>query len=417
MRNSQKHFLFNIQTAWIFVILLVLIVSCSNSKKDIESSNQLDSLIIINKNHNNFIELGLSDIADSIVYIPLATNKKCLISHFNSVYVSEDYIFIKNGGKSVLSFNKDGSFNCKIGKIGKGPEEYISSGSFTINDKTKRIFISAIFQNKIKVYDFLGNHIKDISFPYIIDYMYLSNNNLVILTNKKIEEPKTIYVLNLKNDKLIDSLKNASIIGINHIEKTLYASCVDTIRDIDTIFSFHNDKGFTYEFSVKQKKKNENDFFYAQIPLNIKGEKYIFGNWQRPLYSYEKSWIHITKSGRRIPYQSSGEIPRKPILFNLTNKYFCKITEIQKIKGINNDIDGGLPSWQRNMHIVRRILEIQKGKCIVSFLMPDELIKWGNSKHDLTGVKNKKAYEKLKKMTNTLNIYDNPVLVLTYLKK
>src|SRR5690606_4223667 len=84
-----------------------------------------------------------SDLFDSVSIIPLETNERCLIGKIDKVLYHNNMILIldKIVAKSVFMFDKHGGFVRKIGKIGRGPGEYISPTEMVINPYADEILI------------------------------------------------------------------------------------------------------------------------------------------------------------------------------------------------------------------------------------------------------------------------------------
>jgi len=71
-------------------------------------------------------DLQLSDIVESIEYVPLETSSYCLLKTITPHHfvLTENYILINNQ-KAIYLFNRSGKFIAQIGRIGQGPGEYL----------------------------------------------------------------------------------------------------------------------------------------------------------------------------------------------------------------------------------------------------------------------------------------------------
>ena len=70
-------------------------------------------------------EIKLSDIADSVQYVPLETNDKCLIDFINSgkVVKTGKYWFVSSNTR-LYQYTTDGKFVRNIGSRGGGPGQF-----------------------------------------------------------------------------------------------------------------------------------------------------------------------------------------------------------------------------------------------------------------------------------------------------
>ena len=83
-------------------------------------------------------QMKLSDICDSLIYIPLETKKESLLGGVSKVKVDGDDVFI-NYYWGLYHFKINGDFVGQIGRKGRGPGEYICTG-FCLNKKDKNIY-------------------------------------------------------------------------------------------------------------------------------------------------------------------------------------------------------------------------------------------------------------------------------------
>lgn len=105
-------------------------------------------------------ELKLSEICDSLIYVPLETTNASLIGNIiNDIKIDGEDIFIRAGWR-LLHFNKTGKFINQIGKTGRGPGEYVCGG-FCIDKVKQRIFAIATYRHKILCFDYDGILLSD----------------------------------------------------------------------------------------------------------------------------------------------------------------------------------------------------------------------------------------------------------------
>ena len=106
-------------------------------------------------------ELKLSELADSVWYVPLETKPECVLAekfdHFryrnHRFYVMDDY------SKTVHVFSDEGKFLHRIGNKGQGPKEFYWCYQLVVDGHS--LYILDML-NRIKKYDLEGNWTKDI---------------------------------------------------------------------------------------------------------------------------------------------------------------------------------------------------------------------------------------------------------------
>ena len=116
----------------ILLLSVFLAISCSKDKID-------SNTILVD--HDKRKILFASQLFSEIKYVPLETNKNCLIDNWWSVYVTDDFII--SIGDEIYVFNREtGSFLKKLGNKGNGPNEYqktITKNSF--NGLNNSVFV------------------------------------------------------------------------------------------------------------------------------------------------------------------------------------------------------------------------------------------------------------------------------------
>ncbi len=126
---------------------------------------------------------GLSDICDSIIYVPLETSYEVVLSRINHIEADNERVFVCDQNDNIFVFNLDGKLLSKIGCKGSGPEEYqsLTAGKFSIDAIRKEILIPDFSGQKILVYSFDGVLKTIIKLPYRATDISPINANLYIL--------------------------------------------------------------------------------------------------------------------------------------------------------------------------------------------------------------------------------------------
>lgn len=114
--------------------------------------------------------LVLQDIA-AVEYIPLEMKENFLLGEYPDIhYMDEDIIVTGSGGYSspgyIMTFDrKTGKALDSFSRKGRGPGEYLSLGSITVDRKAGEMFVlesskSPGQKNPMHVYDMQGNHLR-----------------------------------------------------------------------------------------------------------------------------------------------------------------------------------------------------------------------------------------------------------------
>ena len=126
----------------LFLICSLLLFSCigKQEKKEIKKSEYTLELpvIKIQPPPKNLKPIFLSEIADSIHYVALETNKNCLLSYAYGNIINSGFIFFQT---PILYFSSEGKFINKIGSIGGGPEEYLPTAGTIVENLNNIIYV------------------------------------------------------------------------------------------------------------------------------------------------------------------------------------------------------------------------------------------------------------------------------------
>ena len=108
-------------------------------------------------------ELKLSELGDSVRYVPLETNDFCLIGNKPGLSICGECIVIRSG-TDVFSFDKQtGRFMAKVGHLGQDPEGYSNASAFYNQHDGLLYFVRQ--PDKLLKYDLLGNYRGSLTVP------------------------------------------------------------------------------------------------------------------------------------------------------------------------------------------------------------------------------------------------------------
>ncbi len=139
----------------------ILLTACNTNKQGLNDLRFIDVAGAV----NNSRTVNLSEIADSIEYIPLETSKESLIGiiHGGRIFREQELIYIPVLNEGVRVFNKKGEFINTIHKEGRGPEEYGRYRNSNIDHVTGNIYI--LGSRKIIEYKYNGDFVRKINLP------------------------------------------------------------------------------------------------------------------------------------------------------------------------------------------------------------------------------------------------------------
>ena len=159
--KNQEHNL-----ALLFLCSFFYILCCGCTKK-----GNIDKVVIpVGDVVGTGSILNLSDYAESIEYIPLETNDSVLISKIDQIVFEDGAIVIKDDYYSCKIFDENGKYRCSVGRLGEGPDEFITIRRIDLIPGANQLFMEAVPQ-KYFLYDTEGNLIQHIKYPnYPTDY-------------------------------------------------------------------------------------------------------------------------------------------------------------------------------------------------------------------------------------------------------
>lgn len=203
-------------------------------------------------------EAFLSEIAESIEYIPLETTDESLVGNVLDVQLTEDYIFISQrirDKRPLLQFDRSGNFIRQIGKIGRGPEEYVAMRGFSIDKDRKRIYVLASYNGTVHTYSFDGDYIKSFKFPQSYGSIVWSKDSSFICYHESLTgTEKNIFEERNSNNEVEQYVRNTFlwqhklnyVTGFGNNKLKVFYRLNDKLHFKstynDTVFTYNGDK-------------------------------------------------------------------------------------------------------------------------------------------------------------------------------
>lgn len=278
------------------LILLELLCGCSGNGQIVN-----DDVVVIEipmKKDNS--EFRLSEFVDSISYVPLETNDRCLIGSMDKLIVTDRYYYVidKETTSSIFCFDTKGKFIRKVGRKGVAEGEYVSITDVNLyNDK---IYVLDSELMKLFIFTSEGDLEKEIKIDYVAESFTVIDDSWICLFfdfkhNQNLlsqDEYPNLLFLNIEDgtkipDLYFDSkLCTSGIISLyaNFIyDGTLIIPLNDTIyqvsapKDLKRIYSLQfddkyidNKKSYLDKLASERVEAHQVEEYYQNIPILIR---------------------------------------------------------------------------------------------------------------------------------------------------
>lgn len=144
----------------LLVFMVAVYVQCSHpashSATEANENKKVGEYISVTCDQAEELTVKLSDLADSLEYVPLETTENSLIKYVNQLTVMKQHILV-NDGCGYLLFSRQGKFICRVGSRGNGPGEFICGNCYDIDEENERIYIWGVYEKHLYVMIFTVN--------------------------------------------------------------------------------------------------------------------------------------------------------------------------------------------------------------------------------------------------------------------
>jgi hypothetical protein len=362
------------------------------------------------------IDFSLDSIASDLFVIPLSASIPIPYSYFVESEDSCLYYRHPPSGK-IFKFNFNGKLINILDKNGRGPEEYLGLGDFYV-DTTLNIHISNNY-NGILVYDRNYTYLSKTMYPdkvngrievrWLDNRIHLFYFNLTDTGNSwfLLDSDGTVLDSRLSIDKYELPIRTNDIqIFQNHKKLYRYYNKNDTIYEIDNYgirpFRVINRE---YKDGFDLLKKNTLD----KPPLLISEPHRVIRN----IFGIGDCWIiKISKF-----YRANGYTEQETILYSLKeNLSYLINSDIVKEGTMTNR--GILNDWiGYGSFNPRSAMEVHGDKYLIWTMTAIEFISYVQSEGFVNSIPKRPCLkQKMISIGDTLNIDDNPILMLLKLK-
>jgi hypothetical protein len=187
--------------------LLLFVAACTSSNT---TQNTSLNVIDVAGSLNSERVVNISEIADTVEYIPLETTNESVVGKiFNDRVFFERgvfYIALYNG--NITMFDEEGEFLNSFCRLGRGPEEYDQIYDIDVDHITGNIHVQSV--NKINEYSAKGDLITKIKLPGNEEL-----DNLLLFFIKRLPDyyivASRIYSNTIHSGIVVDTLSNLII--------------------------------------------------------------------------------------------------------------------------------------------------------------------------------------------------------------
>lgn len=139
------------------LVAALLAVACAGKKND---AGELSAVQLPFENSG----WKMSEVADSIQYIPLETTPACLVGQIDLLIPLDAALVVvdKEIARSVYLFGRDGHFLRQIGQRGEGPQEYASIEDVAIDRERGQVVLLDSGSERLLVYGLDGTFVQSV---------------------------------------------------------------------------------------------------------------------------------------------------------------------------------------------------------------------------------------------------------------
>ena len=404
------------------IFILFLLVFCVGRKNSTTEVQRTDTIIHLSDAITNIQdEILLSELADSVTYIPFETNDSCLFGNYISLNYSSQYVFNLN-----YCFHWDGTFKTRIGRSGQGPCEepgeiighvlFMNGFFYTKGQKLIEYDINGICTGKVKQFYKskglvpVGDLWNVVSFESAGDYLLLYNYpDTLFFFNTEFEPVAKRFILSWPSKRYVNPLSgpfitlyNDTAVFYNYFSDTIFHVAGTSLKP-KWIVELNDQMRVPDDYLYRNDEilKAGAELWSNQVSLDnselckILDHKYIVAS------VYETSHSVFLKFSEMMAFRHFRNIPSQMPMIAIYDKKTGKTTAYKKIIDDLSGMDSFYPS--------RGVFEEK----MLNVIWPGDL----NDFIEKKLAEGKPVDQKLLDLMEKVDLEDNPILIVAHLKK
>ncbi len=169
---------------------------------------QEESGIVVDFTKDSCDSIPYSLFVDSITYLDLDPEKKCLIGNIDNIaFLDSCIVLFDSRAHLVHLLDKEGRYLKKIGERGAGPGEYLSPKQMDVDYENNLILLYDPPKGKVLKYDLNNHYVGYDSIGAASDMDYLGNQKYIVTNYNDSKERAGIFLIDIslqKRNKLSD---------------------------------------------------------------------------------------------------------------------------------------------------------------------------------------------------------------------
>lgn len=259
----MEHFIKKFVNIFLGFFVLSLAVSC---KKDIPPHGGTTHHSVVELEEDD-TEKYIEDMFCDVEVIPLENKRGCMLGNVMKMVVEGEHMYMwdMNGSQTLLSFNMDGSFNCKVGEVGHSKSEYTDMDNFSVNSNGDSIIL--LDYSTLKIYNDKGKFIGSEELDGTWKQLLFSTKGVVLGSHYRGRE-NLLQIRDLRTGDVKDLLPVDSA----YVSYPLYSE--NSIQQVgDTVCFFDFLSHIFYIYDVNEPDSAESIQLYTDKILTVEKAK------------------------------------------------------------------------------------------------------------------------------------------------
>lgn len=285
---------------------------------------------------------GISNIAESITYLPLQTTKESAFGDVTQLEVTDNlYIIWDKVSNCILFFDKKGGFVTKISSADRSlPKPYLKIDHFTVNEAKNELMFNDRWSPYLYFFTLEGKFIKCVEKPEYLGYSYINFGDFGVYYQsyktdflKKMKAPLGNLIIKDKNNNAavllpIDTTSIKDFREVLGVDRNLYDNHDGVVYITNT---------YDYKvYSLDTKAKVRTAFRFVMPALNTLPDDFLTNDkykGQRKAYTNAKGDViyaltNFYKRGNNLLFNFKGHSRDQTMSFNLKTQNLACLSDM-----------------------------------------------------------------------------------------